>query len=229
MLEIISLGGGVINSSQINIEFIKNFKNFVFKWLLENEKRKIILIVGGGRVAREYQDAYKKINPDFKVHELDEIGIMSTKLNAEFLCKVMNPLCKDKIVTNPLKNFSFKGKILIASGWKSGFSTDYIAVKFAEKFNKKDIINITNVNQVYDKDPKKFKNATAFKKLNWEQLQNIVGQKWNPGLNLPFDPIATKLSSKLGLTLYIVNGNNIENLEKVFNKNNDFFGTVIVK
>ncbi len=154
---------------------------------------------------------------------------MSTKLNAEFLCKVMNPLCKDKIVTNPLKNFSFKGKILIASGWKSGFSTDYIAVKFAEKFNKKDIINITNVNQVYDKDPKKFKNATAFKKLNWEQLQNIVGQKWNPGLNLPFDPIATKLSSKLGLTLYIVNGNNIENLEKVFNKNNDFLGTVIVK
>ncbi len=49
----------------------------------------------------------------------------------------MNPFCKDKIVTNPLKNFSFKGKILIASGWKSGFSTDYIAVKFAEKFNKK--------------------------------------------------------------------------------------------
>ncbi len=177
------------------------------------------------RIPRRLQ----KINPNFKVSELDEIGIMSTKLNAEFLCKVMNPLCKDKIVTNPLKNFSFKGKILIASGWKSGFSTDYIAVKFAEKFNKKDIINITNVNQVYDKDPKKFKNATAFKKLNWEQLQNIVGQKWNPGLNLPFDPIATKLSSKLGLTLYIVNGNNIENLEKVFNKNNDFLGTVIVK
>ncbi len=50
-----------------------------------------------------------------------------------------------------------------------------------------------------------------------------MGQKWNPGLNLPFDPIATKLSSKLGLTLYIVNGNNIKNLEKVFNKNNDFF------
>ncbi len=40
MLEIISLGGGVINSNQINIEFIKNFKNFVFKWLLENEKEK---------------------------------------------------------------------------------------------------------------------------------------------------------------------------------------------
>ncbi len=56
-----------------------------------------------------------------------------------------------------------------------------------------------------------------------------MGQKWNPGLNLPFDPIATKLSSKLGLTLYIVNGNNIKNLEKVFNKNNDFFGTIIVK
>ncbi len=40
MLEIISLGGGVINSNQINIEFIKNFRNLVFKWLLENEKEK---------------------------------------------------------------------------------------------------------------------------------------------------------------------------------------------
>ncbi len=74
MLEIISLGGGVINSNQINIEFIKNFKNLVFKWLLENEKRKIILIVGGGKVAREYQDAYKKSTLILKFVSLMRLG-----------------------------------------------------------------------------------------------------------------------------------------------------------
>ncbi|UER67735.1 UMP kinase [Borrelia sp. BU AG58] len=229
MLKIISLGGGVINPDKINIEYIKNLRNLIFKWIKEDNRRKIILITGGGKTAREYQDSYKKINPEFENDDLDEIGILATKLNAIFISKSMKPVCIDAIVSDPSKDFHFKGNILVASGWKPGFSTDYIAVKFAEKFKSNEIINLTNINQIHDKDPKKFKDAKGLSKITWGELQDIVGNDWEPGSNLPFDPIATKLALNLGLKAYVLNGLDIKNLEKVFNKNDDFLGTIIVK
>ena len=141
----------------------------------------------------------------------------------------MKPLCIDEVVSDPSQVFNFKGNILVASGWKPGFSTDYITVKFAEKFKSNEIINLTNVNQIYDKDPKKFNDAKGLSNITWEKLQDIVGKNWEPGSNLPFDPIATKLALQLGLKAYVLNGLDIKNLEKVFNKNDDFLGTIIVK
>ncbi|AWG42938.1 UMP kinase [Candidatus Borreliella tachyglossi] len=229
MLKIISLGGGIIHPDKINIEYIKNFRNLIFKWIKENDKRKIILVTGGGKIAREYQDAYKQINPEFENYELDEIGIMATKLNAKLISKSMKPFCIDDIISDPTQDFHFKGKILVASGWKSGFSTDYIAVKFAEKFKSGEIINLTNVNQVYDKDPKKFNDAKGLSNITWNELQDIVGNSWKPGLNSPFDPIATSLALNLGLRAYILNGIDLKNLEKVLYKNDDFLGTIVVK
>ena len=229
MIKIISLGGGIINPDQINIEYIKNLRNLILTWLEENNKRKIILITGGGKTARKYQDAYKQINPKFKNYELDEIGIMATKLNAKLISKAMQPFCIDDIVSDPTHDFHFKGQILVASGWQAGFSTDYVTVKFAEKFKSDEIINLTNVNQIYDKDPKKFDDARGLKNITWQELQDIVGKNWKPGSNLPFDPIATKLASKLGIKAYVLNGTDLKNLKKVFDKNDDFLGTIIVK
>ncbi|AHH08547.1 UMP kinase [Borrelia anserina] len=229
MIKIISLGGSIINPNKINIKYIKNLKNLIFQWVQKDNKRKIILITGGGKTAREYQDAYKQINPNFKNHELDEIGIMATKLNAKLISKAMQPFCIDNIVSDPTQDFNFKGQILVASGWKAGFSTDYIAVKFAERFKSAEIINLTNVNQIYDKDPKKFNDAKGLKNITWNELQDIVGNNWEPGSNLPFDPIATKLALKLGLKAYILNGTKLQNLKKVFDQNDDFLGTIVVK
>ncbi|QFP41783.1 UMP kinase [Borrelia miyamotoi] len=229
MIKIISLGGGIINPDKINIDYIKNLRNLIFKWVKKSNKRKIILITGGGKIAREYQDAYKQINPKFKNHELDKIGIMATKLNATLIKKSMQPLCIDNIVSDPTQDFHFKGQILVASGWKAGFSTDYITVKLAEKFKSDEIINLTNVSQIYDKDPNKFDDAKGLKNITWKELQDIVGKNWEPGSNLPFDPIATKLASKLSLKAYVLNGMDLQNLKKVFDKNDDFLGTIVVK
>ncbi|AFI31359.1 UMP kinase [Borrelia crocidurae] len=229
MIKIISLGGGIINPNHINTTYIKNLKNLIFQWIKKEHNRKVILITGGGKTAREYQDAYKQINPKFKNHELDEIGIMATKLNATLISKAMQPFCINDIISNPTEDFQFKGQILVASGWKSGFSTDYITVKFAEKFNSNEIINLTNIDQIYDKDPKKYNDAKGFKNITWNKLQNIVGKDWEPGSHLPFDPIATELALKLGIKAYILNGTDLTNLQKVFDKNDDFLGTIVVK
>ena len=73
---------------------------------------------------------------------------------------------------------------------------------------------------------KKHQDAKPITKINWEEFRKIVGDVWTPGLNMPYDPIASKKAQELGLTVVILKGNNFENLENYFEKR-DFVGTTI--
>jgi len=44
----------------------------------------------------------------------------------------------------------------------------------------------------------------------------MVGDKWDPGMNAPFDPIAAKEAQAIGLEVAIMNGKNLANLKKYF-------------
>ena len=70
-------------------------------------------------------------------------------------------------------------------------------MQLARLLKSKRVINLTNVDYVYNKNPKKFKDAKPIKDLTWKQFKKIIGGKWSPGANVPFDPIASKLAEKL--------------------------------
>ncbi len=125
-----------------------------------------------------------------------------------------------------MQKLDFKKKIILASGWKPGFSTDFGVVILAKRFKAEKIINLTNINCVYNKDPKKFKDAKPVKKISWADFRKLLPEKWKPGLNSPFDPIASKEAQKLGIEVIILNGKNIKNLEKYL-EGKQFIGTII--
>ena len=87
------------------------------------------------------------------------------------------------------------------------------------------IINMSNITQVYDKDPNEYNDDKPIDKITWKDFEEIVGVDWTPGSNLPFDPIATKLAKELNLTVYVI-GKDLVNLDNLLNKK-DFLGTVI--
>ena len=95
----------------------------------------------------------------------------------------------------------------------------------AEKFEASEVLNISKADHVYDKDPNKFEDAKAFDKLSWEELFDIIGTEWKPGMNAPFDPIASKKAQEAGITVKIL-GNDIQNLKKCLN-GEEFVGTTI--
>jgi uridylate kinase len=115
---------------------------------------------------------------------------------------------------------------LVAAGWKPGFSTDFDAVMLAERFGAATVINLSNVAQVYTDDPRKNPDAKPLERVTWPEFQRIVGTEWKPGLNAPFDPIATTKAASLGLTVYMAAGSDLPNLGKIL-RNQPFFGTVI--
>lgn len=132
-----------------------------------------------------------------------------------------------RVVKDPREKVNLgRKKVLVAAGWKPGFSTDYDAVVLAKTYGIKSIINLTNIDYVYDKNPKQFRDARPLREISWKYYRKIVGDKWSPGLNAPFDPVAAKLAEKLGLTVYVVNGNNMKNLQNLL-EGKDFIGTIL--
>lgn len=115
---------------------------------------------------------------------------------------------------------------MIAAGWRPGFSTDYDAVVLGKYFEAKQIVNLSNIDYVCDKDPRKFPDAKVIKDISWKEFRKIVGDKWDPGLSAPFDPIASKLADEAGIEVAILNGRKLKNLENYFD-DKKFKGTVI--
>lgn len=227
---IISLGGSLIAPKNgIDWKFLKKFKELIIKQIKTGKK--FVIITGGGYMAREYIEAASKAT-NLTGDDKDWIGIHTTRLNAHLIKTIFRQYAHPRINKNPntkvdLKSHFRKGeKIMIAAGWRPGWSTDYVATILAGRLNAKTVINLSNIDYVYDKDPKKFKDAKKIEKINWKDFRKIVGNKWDPGLNAPFDPVASRNSEELGLRVVIINGNNLNNLEKYF-KDKKFKGTII--
>jgi len=219
---VVSLGGSLVVRDEINTEFLRNFKKLILKHV---KRKKFVIVVGGGGICREYVKAAEQIEK-ISNDEKDWIGIYASRLNARLVKSLFKEKSNPGIVTNPTENIYFTEDILIAAGWKPGFSTDFDAVMLAKNFGVKTIVNLTDVDYVYDKDPKKFKDARPLKNITWERYRKIAGGKWTPAMKLPFDPIASKEAEKIGMKVVILNGSKLNNLDN-FLSGRKFEGTVI--
>lgn len=225
MYKIISVGGSIIiPKTGFDIAFLKKFKAMILRRVARGER--FILVVGGGATARNYQAAAKKITK-LTDKELDWVGIAATEINAKFVKHLFKGHTLDDIITDPTKKLKTNKPIIVASGWKPGCSTDYDTVLLAQTYGAKELINLSNIEYVYDKDPSKFKNAKKIKEIDWASFRkNIVGNKWEAGKNVPFDPIASRTAQKLKLKVSILNGKNLKEVEKALS-GKKFRGTII--
>ncbi len=226
MVTIISLGGSIVAPDAVDTAFLKLFTQTIREYLAQDAGRRLILIVGGGGPARTYQTAYRAINPLATHEDQDWIGIMATRLNAELVRACFSDVCQDAVVTDPSAPIDFVGRILVAAGWKPGFSTDFDAVWLAERFGAKTVINLSNIEKVYTDDPKKNPAAIPLDRISWAEFRAMVGETWEPGKNCPFDPVASRKASELGLRVICAGGRNLPNLVQILT-GKEFVGTTI--
>jgi len=219
---VLSLGGSLIVPDEISINFLTNFKKTMEKYTKKDFK--FVIICGGGRIAREMQQSASKITK-LSNEDLDWLGIYATRLNALLLWTIFKKDAEAPIIKNPNEKIEFKKNILIAAGWKPGWSTDYDAVLLAKNFWVKEVINMSNVDYVYSKNPKKFKDAKKIEKTNWHEYLKLIGTKWKAGMNVPFDPVAAKEAQKSRIKVNII-GKDLKNLERLLD-GKKFKGTVI--
>ncbi|MFA6515295.1 MAG: UMP kinase [Candidatus Paceibacterota bacterium] len=220
---VISLGGSLIVPDEINVDFLNSFVLTIKDYVLKGFN--FLIITGGGKVCRRYNNSLKQIiNPSDE--DLDWLGIASTRLNAELVRICFGDYAYEKVILDPEFIPKTDKPIMVGGGWKPGNSSDLAAVYGAKSVGAQKIINLSNIDFVYDKDPKINSDAKPIYKMTWDEFRFLFPKNWNPGSNTPFDTIAAYEAEKLGYEVVILNGNNIDNLKNYLDEK-EFVGTVI--
>lgn len=225
---IISVGGSlIVPQSGIDTAFLSAFHQLILDQLEAHPGRQFFLVAGGGYTAREYQQAGRDVvGHELPADDLDWLGIHSTRLNAHLVRTIFRDIAYPKIIKDLDAIQKINEPVVVAAGWKPGWSTDYIAVQLAEDYHTTTVINLSNISQVYDKDPNQFPDAKPLSAIDWPTYRAMVGDEWTPGLNTPFDPIAAIKADKLGLKVIVMNGKDITNLAHCL-EGREFTGTVL--
>jgi len=223
---VISLGGSIIAPRGVDTAFLRGFCGLVEERLVADPRLKLIIVCGGGSLARDYQAALRELRPQAPHDDLDWVGVAATRVNGELVRRLFPSWCVEDLVTDPTAVPVFAGRVLVAAGWKPGFSTDNDAVVLARRFSAHTLINLSNVAKVYTDDPRKNPEAKPVDSLTWKQMRDIVGGEWTPGKNTPFDPTAAVAAAQLRLRVIFADGKNLPNLERIL-EGKDFVGTVI--
>jgi uridylate kinase len=220
---VVSVGGSLIVPDGIDTDFLIRFKTLILEKIQQGFTFSII--AGGGKTARRYQDAANTVTP-LSSSDTDWIGIHATRLNAQLLRNIFVDSAYARVIENPTIDIDAEKPIIIAAGWQPGCSTDYDAVLIAKNLGARRLVNLSNIDYVYDADPRKNPKAKKIEKISWPEFRKIIPDHWDPGLSSPFDPIAAKEAEALGLEVAIMNGAKLDEFSNYLS-NEPFVGTVI--
>jgi uridylate kinase len=221
---VLSLGGSLIIPNEIDIKFIKEFKKII---LNNTKKYKFIIVCGGGSIARKYISALKEVKINKKLQSFS--GISATRMNARFMNYFFNndPEYGIPHKIRILQKYIKKQDIVFCGAleYKPSQTSDSTAAEIAKKF-KTIFINLTNVSGLYDKNPKKFKNAKLISKISWKEFDKMANKsKFKPGQHFVLDQTASKIILNNKIITYII-GKNLKQLDNLL-RNKKFKGTII--
>lgn len=214
MATVISLGGSMINGKgKPDLAFVKKFAAAVSKL-----KGKIAIVTGGGKVAREYASAAAKLGASH--FSADAIAVRATRMNAHLLVAALGSKCYPRVPEDfEEASFALNGtdyKYVVMGGTIPGITTDTDAVLLGEAVGATRLINLSNVDGIYDSDPNKSRKAKKHGRLTHAQLVAIAQEsdKRKPGTHFVFDLVACKLAMRSGMQLHFVGGKNLADLPK---------------
>ncbi len=221
---IISLGGSLIMPEEFDVKFLNNFK----KTLRSNyQKRKFIIVCGGGTIARKYIEALKQQRKSQK--ELAEVGIMATRTNAQFLMKFFGKEANDSLPKNmkEVKSNLRKNNLVICGALRYAphSTSDGTAANLAKYLNS-EFLNMTNVKGLFTENPKKNPKAKMISDISWKDFEKMaLSIKFRPGQNFVLDQNAATLIKKEKIPTYII-GPDMKNFSR-FLSGKSFIGTRI--
>ncbi|MDO8664792.1 MAG: hypothetical protein Q7K44_04595 [Candidatus Liptonbacteria bacterium] len=242
---VIALGGSIMYPEAIDISFLKKFRKFILK-KLHNGSR-FIIVTGGGRIARIYQEAADKV---VKISDEDKdwLGIHSTRVNAHLLRTIFREVADPVIIDSHNKMKKLRYPVTIASGWRPGWSTDYISIAIAEHFKVKEAVIAGKPSYVYPVRGRAPQGARStrllaraasngvhdnqldkqhpYKEISWKEYRKLIPAKWKPGLHSPVDPVGAKLAEKKKIAAIIINGKDLKNFEQMLS-GRKFNGSII--
>lgn len=221
---VISVGGSLVVPNTIDETFLSTFRDLVLEKIAGGFS--FYVIAGGGKTCRIYQDSARTVNANVTDEDLDWIGIASTRLNASLIRASFSNLEIPEIIQDTTVPVSGDFPLLLSGGMKTGYSSDRVAVFAAQTVGAKKLINLSNIDYVYESDPRTNPDAKKIEKISWADFRKLIPSEWNPGLSSPFDPVAAREAEASGIEVAVINGAKLEELSNYLD-GKPFIGTVI--
>lgn len=201
---VLRIGGSVV-ASPININLINAYSELIEK--IKSQGHEVAVVIGGGALAREFIGIAKELGLEMTAQ--DELAISVSRLYAQLFLKKLgkNGCNKVSLTLDDTKQCLDENKIAVMGGLKPGITTDAVAALVAEHVAADLLVKGTDQEGVYDKDPKKFKNAVKLDSLTLNDLTKIFEQNVHKaGMHQIIDPEAIKVLNRHPLKLIVVNG-----------------------
>ncbi len=230
---VIKFGGSLLFSEggTINYEKITEFCD-----LIKNDKNydSIIIVCGGGTIARQYIKAIR----EFTENEIlcDLIGIDISRINSRLIVANMKEFAYPQVPESfkELSTAIITSKIVVMGGLQPGQSTTSVAIQVAEFLKTARLVILTDVDGIYDKDPKVFDDAKLLRELNYDSLQKIIlemsGDKQAAaGEYRIFDAVSLQILKRSNVVVSVISGSNLDQFKKLWNNEKANVGTTITK
>ena len=202
---VLSIGGSsIIPDGKPDLAFLKAMAQ-----LIKKSKNSFGILCGGGTIARLYAGAARELGAG--EYEADSIAIRSTRQNAHlFLCALRSQgveahgrVIEDfELAKEPAR----ESKAVVMGGTIPGITTDTDSVLLAEAIGAKRLVNISNVDAIYDSDPRKNPGAKKYGKMTYDELIALASasDKRMAGTNFVFDMLACKLIARSKIETHFV-------------------------
>lgn len=221
---VISIGGSILLPRDEDPSRLKELADMLQE---STEEINLYLVIGGGRIAREYINWGRELGADEAT--LDELGIATSRLNARLMIIAL----EENVYPVPAEKFDEAisagnhYSIVTMGGTHPGHTTDAVAAMLAERLNANRLINATSVDGVYTHDPKKNENAEKLERLDYDELIKIVEKgKHAAGPNVVLDPLAAKIIKRAEIKAYILDGRDLDSFEAAIQEK-EFDGSLI--
>lgn len=196
---VVKLGGSVFQKklTEVNPQIFDCINKLI------SLDQKIVIVTGGGKICRLFQNALKERGYN-DIANLHWVGTRSVNLQSEFVRSLFPlqstyPRLIDSLalLSDAVKQ-SQHYNYFACGGWEIGHSSDFDAVKVAVSFGISKILRISDIDYVYSDDPKKNPDAKKLEHVSWEDYFKIIGgeKDFDPGASYPIDPVAARLAKE---------------------------------
>jgi len=208
---VVSLGGSVIVPDDKDDVFLKRFSEMIGQLC---GKFQVYLVCGGGKVARYYISVGRALG--LPEDQLDEMGIMSTRINATLVIRALGDLAVSKVPTDVMEahRFESRGKVVVMGGTVPGHTTDAVSAMLAKEIGATRIINGTSVDAAYTSDPRKDPSAVRISKMSHQQLYELVNIGLHgAGPSNVFDRLGAQIARDNHIDICIVDGRDLAEMK----------------
>ncbi len=174
---------------------------------------KWVIVVGGGLGARVFIRAARELGASETV--CDEVAIAVTRIHAKLFIQALGGAAYPNVVESvqDLRSALVSRDVAVAGGFWPGQSTFAVAAYCAETIGAHKMLMATNVEGIYDKDPRIYRDAKVIRQIKYSELRRLMeGSPQTAGEYRLVDSVGLSILERSKITLAIIDARDLQKL-----------------